>query len=87
MKQKPRKTVRIHEAKTHFSRILREVMRGERFLVAKGGKPVAQIVPYSGETLDRRPGGSWAGKIKMARDFDRLPKKIEALFYSDDNDE
>jgi prevent-host-death family protein len=40
------KTVTVHEAKTHLSRLLREVETGETLIVARGGKPVAQLVPY-----------------------------------------
>ncbi|MEX2444687.1 MAG: type II toxin-antitoxin system prevent-host-death family antitoxin [Alkalispirochaeta sp.] len=40
------KTVTVHDAKTHLSRLLREVESGETLIVARGGKPVAQLVPY-----------------------------------------
>jgi prevent-host-death family protein len=37
--------VNVHEAKTHFSKLLARVEKGERITVARGGKPVAQLVP------------------------------------------
>ena len=37
-------TVNIHEAKTHFSRLLEQVAAGETVIIAKAGKPVAQLV-------------------------------------------
>lgn len=37
--------VNVHEAKTHFSKLLARVERGERITVARAGKPVARLVP------------------------------------------
>jgi len=44
-------TVNVHEAKTHLSRLLDRVARGEAGIIAKAGKPIAKVVP-----LDA-PGG------------------------------
>ena len=40
------KTVTVHEAKTHLSRLLREVEAGETLILARGSTPVARLVPY-----------------------------------------
>ncbi|BBH16544.1 hypothetical protein Back2_08310 [Nocardioides baekrokdamisoli] len=40
------KTVNIHEAKTHLSRLLEEVQAGETIVIAKAGTPIAQLKPY-----------------------------------------
>ena len=37
--------VGVHEAKTHFSRLLREVEAGTEVVILRGGKPVARLVP------------------------------------------
>lgn len=37
--------VNVHQAKTHFSRLLARVEKGERITVARAGKPVARLVP------------------------------------------
>jgi prevent-host-death family protein len=37
--------VNIHEAKTHFSRLLERVALGEEVIIAKAGKAVAKLVP------------------------------------------
>ena len=37
--------VNIHEAKTHFSKLLARVEKGERITVARAGRPVARLVP------------------------------------------
>jgi prevent-host-death family protein len=38
-------TVNIHEAKTHFSKLVARVEKGERITVARAGKPVARLIP------------------------------------------
>jgi prevent-host-death family protein len=47
-------TVTIHQAKTHLSRLLQQVERGEEVVVCRGKLPVARIVP-SGPTRVTRP--------------------------------
>ena len=37
--------VNVHEAKTHFSKLLARVEKGERITVARAGKPVAKLIP------------------------------------------
>lgn len=47
----------IHAAKTHLSKLLVDVENGEEIIIAKAGKPVAKLVPYSdGPTEPRKPG-------------------------------
>ena len=36
--------VNIHEAKTRLSELLRQVSRGEPFIIAKAGQPIARVV-------------------------------------------
>lgn len=40
-------TVNIHDAKTHLSRLLERVQRGEEITLAKAGVPIAKLVPLS----------------------------------------
>ena len=68
------KVVNIHEAKTHFSRILDRVMGGEVIIIAKAGKPVARLMRITRKPAVRRPGSA-AGQITIARDFEEpLPE-------------
>ena len=53
-------TVNIHEAKTHFSKLIARVQAGEEILVAKAGKTVARLVPTL-PVARRRPPSEWAG--------------------------
>ncbi|MSP60281.1 MAG: type II toxin-antitoxin system prevent-host-death family antitoxin [Myxococcales bacterium] len=48
------KTVTIHEAKTHLSRLLAGLADGEEVVVCKGSQPIARIVPLRPDSV-RRP--------------------------------
>jgi prevent-host-death family protein len=73
--------VNIHEAKTHFSRLLERVALGEEVVIAKAGKPVAKLVPLAKQPK-RRVLGSAKGEFTVPDDFnDPLPKEIEDLFW------
>ena len=69
----------IHEAKTHFSKLINRVITGEEIIIGKAGKPVAKLIPYVRYDEPRR-GGQWRGKVKIADDFDELPEDIAAAF-------
>ena len=52
------KSVNIHEAKTHLSRLIEEAVAGEPFIIAKAGKPKVVVRPYSDESrTERSPVG------------------------------
>lgn len=61
------KTLNIHEAKTHLSRLLDEVCAGESVVIAKAGKPIAKLVPFTTSKTERT-GGTLAGQIWEAPD-------------------
>jgi prevent-host-death family protein len=71
--------VNIHEAKTHFSRLVERVSRGEEIVIGKAGKPIAKLVPYAEATGARSPG-AWKGRVRIADDFDDLPGALAAAF-------
>ncbi len=74
------KTVNIHEAKTHLSRLLLQVAAGEEVIIAKAGKPIAKLVPLT-ESSGRRVPGSAKGQIWMSEDFNApLPEDLLRLF-------
>ncbi|MDF3604711.1 type II toxin-antitoxin system prevent-host-death family antitoxin [Paracoccus sp. DMF-8] len=37
------KTVNMHEAKTHLSRLIEEAEKGQPFIIARAGKPAVQV--------------------------------------------
>ncbi len=72
--------INIHEAKTHFSRLLQRVAGGEEITIAKAGVPVARLVPIEPKLAERKLGVD-RGKVWMAEDFDApLPDDILAGF-------
>lgn len=72
------KKINIHEAKTHLSGLIQEVLEGEEVVIAKYGEPLVTLQPYKPKT-NRKPG-AWKGKVHIAPDFDELPKELEAAF-------
>ena len=68
--------VNVHDAKTHFSRLLERVSQGEEIVIGKGGRPVARLVPLEPPAVPREPGSA-RGRFRMSSGFDApLPKKV-----------
>lgn len=64
-------TVNIHEAKTHLSRLLEAVERGEEISIARAGVPIATLTRYEPPRHKIAPPGSMEGQgFWMADDFD-----------------
>ncbi len=63
-------TVNVHEAKTHFSKLLARVAAGERIIIAKAGKPVAELGPVTAERPTKRPLGIDRGLVLVGPDWD-----------------
>ena len=63
--------VNIHHAKTHLSRLIEDVASGNEILIAKGGRPMARLVPLGRDDSPRKPG-LLKGKLRIAEDFDRV---------------
>jgi prevent-host-death family protein len=74
------RTVNIYDAKTHLSRLLASVERGEEIVIARAGRPVARLVPVTAGG-SRVPGG-WAGRWELAPDWDSpaVNEKIATAF-------
>ncbi len=73
--------VGVHEAKTHLSRLLRRVAAGEEVVIARGGRPVARLVPV--ETARPRELGRDRGVFTVPEDFDApLPAEVLRNFES-----
>ena len=58
--------VSLMKANQEFSKLIKEVERGEGFLITRRGRPVARLVPH---TADRTADSGWAAAYKrmMAR--------------------
>lgn len=72
--------VNIHEAKTHFSKLLARVAEGEEIVIARNGKPIARLAPLT-PVPKERPLGIFKDEIWVAPDFDETPEEIIDLFY------
>jgi len=76
------KTINIHQAKTHLSKLVDEASEGEPFIIAKAGKPIVKVIALDAPNPDRvRRLGFMAGQISVPDDFDQMGgKEIERLF-------
>lgn len=74
-------TVNIHEAKTHLSKLLARVARGEEVVIARAGRPVARLVPVTTARRMDQILGIDKGRIWIARTFSvPLPEDVLAAF-------
>lgn len=62
--------VTIHEAKTHLSRLIRQVLAGEEVIIAKGKQPLVKLVMLPELRQQRRIGGAKEVVTFLADDFD-----------------
>ncbi len=76
------RTVNMHEAKTHLSRLVRDAVNGEPFIIARAGKPAVKVVSVDAENhgAERRLG-FLEGPGSVPEDFDRMgAEEIAKLF-------
>lgn len=83
------RTVNIHEAKTHLSRLIEEAAQGEPFVIARAGKPVVRVTPVDAPAPAAiRRTGFLQGQIAVPDDFDSLGRDtIERLFAGEPGSE
>ena len=70
-------TVNVHEAKTQLSKLLHQVEAGKTIVIARAGKPSAQLVPIHANPKGLKPPGTMHDQIIIGDDFD-LP--LDGLF-------
>lgn len=70
-------TVNVHQAKTQLSKLLQQVEDGETIVIARAGKPAAQLVPINAHPKGIKPPGAMRDQISIGDDFD-LP--LDGLF-------
>lgn len=72
--------VNIHDAKTHFSKLINQALNGEEVIIARGGVPLIRLTPYV-EEHGIRKGGQLKGLLHIGSDFDDpLPDEILKAF-------
>ena len=73
------KSVGVHEAKTHLSRLLEQVAAGEEVTITRRGEVVARLVPPRGRPARRF--GVDRGRLVVPEDFDApLPADVLSTF-------
>jgi prevent-host-death family protein len=73
------KTVNMHEAKTHLSRLVEAASKGESFVIARAGKPLVKVTMVE-EHVPRRIG-FMEGEACAPEDFDTMfAEEIRAMF-------
>jgi prevent-host-death family protein len=83
------RTINIHQAKTHLSRLVDEAVQGDSFIIAKAGKPKVKVVRVDqpAESFKRRIG-SLKGMYTLPDNFEeidkQMDKEIEELFLDED---
>ena len=80
------RTVNMHEAKTHLSRLVDQAAKGEPFVIAKAGKPLVKVV-----AIDAPPPkpvrriGFLEGQFEIPADFDTMgQEEIIRMFEGED---
>jgi prevent-host-death family protein len=69
------KSVGVHEAKTHLSRLLEDVAAGEEVIITRRGEEVASLVPVRRSSARRL--GIDRGRFVVPDDFDKaLPDEL-----------
>ena len=72
--------VNMHEAKTHFSKLVERALAGEEVLIARNGQAVIRLSPL-GDGLGPRVAGLSQGRGRIAEDFDTaLPADLVSEF-------
>ena len=76
--------VNLYDAKTQLSRLVDRAAAGEEIVIAKGGRPLARLVPLAARTMPRRLGLR-AHEVVLGPDFDApLPASVQRAFDGED---
>lgn len=64
----------VHEAKTHFSKLLERALSGEEVVITRSGEPLVTLVPVQRR---RKPNFGYAkGTFTIPDDFDETPEEF-----------
>ena len=76
------RTVNMHEAKTHLSRLVELAVQGESFVIARAGKPLVKVMALDAPDPDQvRRLGFLEGQLSVPDDFDRMgAAQIDEMF-------
>ena len=76
--------VNIHEAKTHLSRYLSMIRKGETIVLCKRNQPIAEIRPLQSRRGQKRPVGLAKGQFAIPKEFfEPLPEELVQAFQGE----
>jgi antitoxin (DNA-binding transcriptional repressor) of toxin-antitoxin stability system len=71
----------VHDAKTHLSKYLAKLEKGETILLCRRNQPIAEIRPIPAQRKKPRPIGLYEGQIKLGPEFfEPLPAELLRYF-------
>jgi prevent-host-death family protein len=72
------RTINIHEAKTHLSRLVEEAERGESFIIAKAGKPKVLVTRIGAPAPpEQRRIGFMKGMFTLPKNYEAIDKELD----------
>ncbi|WP_460831574.1 type II toxin-antitoxin system Phd/YefM family antitoxin [Nocardioides hungaricus] len=77
-------TVNVYEAKSSLGRLIAAAEAGETTVIARNGKPVAQLGPVAQRAV--RVPGRMKGRVRVSGDFDEWTEDDEVAWYGDGSD-
>jgi prevent-host-death family protein len=83
------RTINIHQAKTHLSRLVDEARDGDSFVIAKRGKPMVQVFRIDATPAQPKQRiGAMKGLYTLPKNYEEidreLDKEIERMFLGED---
>jgi prevent-host-death family protein len=74
------RTLNIAEARAQLSKIVSDTARGKTAIIARNGRPVAQVVPFDYSKPEKIKFGTLKNKIAIPEDFDAPDQEIIEMF-------
>ncbi len=72
-------SVSIHDAKTHFSKLVHRTEAGESIVISRDGEPVAMLIPYRSSEGQKRKLGILKDRMKIEIDEEKWKMTDEEL--------
>lgn len=74
--------INVHEAKTHFSKLLDRAANGERIIIGKAGKPLARLEPFSNTNAVHRQFSGGSLRLQEKASHPLTPEYLNELAAS-----
>jgi prevent-host-death family protein len=72
------RTINIHQAKTHLSRLVDEAEKGDPFIIAKAGKPKVIVSRITAEDAPKqRRIGFMKGVFTLPDNYEEIDKELD----------